>query len=92
MASVIVSNENQDSLKTLLGKSPQPPDEKIMSSHPENAGRVCQKNRRHHVFSLNEYIQNGCATSLHSPMNSKQQAILEQLHLIPFHLDFVLKK
>lgn len=36
--SVIVSNENQDSLKTLLGKSPQPPDGKIVFSHPENAG------------------------------------------------------
>jgi len=36
--SVIASNENQDAIKTLLGKSPQPPDEKTVFSHPENAG------------------------------------------------------
>lgn len=84
--------KNQDSLKTLLGKSPQPPDEKVVFSHPENAGHVYHNNSRHHFFSLSEYMQNARATSLHSSINSKPHTILEELHLISFHLDFVLNK
>lgn len=51
MESVIVSNENQGSLKTLLGKSTQLLDEEIVFTHPENAGHVCHKNSRPHFFT-----------------------------------------
>lgn len=51
---------------------------KRLFSHPENAGHVCHKNSRYHFF--------------HSVNICKIRTVLEQLRLIPFHLDFVLKK